>query len=117
MRSLFVVLVTSLLLAAGAAAQQPLQPPQARTAHPGAAAMAAAGNVVFAPVRFAVTLFNAAAGGLTGFFTLDDARAADDVFALTSGQGFLQPEMLTGQESLQVGELRFNLQVTNRGDR
>jgi hypothetical protein len=100
-----------MLFAAGARAQD-LQPASVRTREPGAALLAAVGNVVFAPVRFAVTVVNAGLGGATGTLTLGDRYSAASVFGLTSGQGFLQPEMLTGRETLEVGEERYNLKVT-----
>ncbi|MFN8641181.1 MAG: hypothetical protein U0802_05795 [Candidatus Binatia bacterium] len=60
-------------------------------------------------MRFALTALNGGAGGATGVLTAGDASAARDVFDLGTGQGYLQPEMFTGEESLQLGELRFNL--------
>lgn len=113
MRSrLVVALIASAMLSAGRAPAQDFDPQQARPRHPGAAALAAVGNIVYAPVRFVVTLLNAGTGGLTGELTMGDEVAARDVFGIADGQGFLQPEMLTGQESLAVGEYRYNLQVT-----
>jgi hypothetical protein len=102
----------SAMLFAGSVRAQELQRETVRTRHPGAAAMAAIGNVVFAPVRFALTIVNAGVGGATGKLTAGDRQAASDVFGLTSGQGFLQPEMLTGTETLYVGETGYNLKVT-----
>lgn len=101
----------AMLFAVTARAQE-LDREQVRTRHPGAAALAAIGNVVYAPVRLALTVFNAGAGGATGHLTMGDRQAAADVWGLGSGPGFLQPEMLIGRESLEVGELRYNLQVT-----
>jgi hypothetical protein len=113
MRSrLILVLAASAMLFAVRAPAQDLDPQHERPRHPGAAALAALGNVVYTPVRFAVTLLTAGTGGLTGELTMGDKVAAKDVFGLTDGQGYLQPEMLTGQESLAFGEYRFNLQVT-----
>ncbi|MBX3026982.1 hypothetical protein KF840_18910 [bacterium] len=111
-RRLIVVLAASAMLCAVRASAHDLDPQQDRPRHPGAAALAAVGNVVYAPVRFVVTLLNAGTGGLTGHLTMGDRVAANDVFGLTDGQGFLQPEMFTGQESLAFGEYRYSLQVT-----
>jgi hypothetical protein len=110
MRQLLVALTLvahAMCFAASAGAQQPMAPAAERQADPGAAGMAAVANIVYAPVRFAVTLVNAAFGGLTGFMTLNDVRAADDVFDITTGPGFLQPEMIRGQRSVEVGEMRY----------
>lgn len=113
MRSrLVVALAASALLCAVRVSAQDLDPQSDRPRHPGAAALAAVGNVVYVPVRFVITLLNAGTGGLTGHSTMGDRVAADDVFGLTDGQGFLQPEMFTGRESLAFGEYRYNLQVT-----
>lgn len=113
MRSrLVVALVASALLFALRASAQDLDPQHARPRHPGTAALAAVGNIVYVPVRFVVTLLNAGTGGLAGQLTMGDEVAARDVFSISDGQGFLQPEMLTGQESLAFGEYRYNLQVT-----
>jgi hypothetical protein len=111
-RLVALALAASAMLFAGHARAQDLDRQALRPRHPGAAAMAAIGNIVYTPVRFALTLLNAGTGGLTGQLTFGDTTAANDVFGLTSGQGFLQPEMLTGQESLAVGDVRYNLQVT-----
>lgn len=111
-RLVSLALAASAMLFAGSARAQVLEREQVRTRHPGAAALAAIGNVVYAPVRFALTVFNAGAGGATGQLTMGDAQAAADVWGLGSGQGFLQPEMFTGQQSLDVGDLRYNLKVT-----
>ena len=111
-RSVALAVAASAMLFAAAAGAQELERQELRERHPGASLMAAVGNVVFVPVRFALTAFNAGLGGLTGQLTFGEKQAANDVFGLTSGQGYLQPEMLTGQETLSVGDTRFNLQVT-----
>lgn len=108
-RLIVLALVAGAMLFAGQARAQDLQPQQARERHPGLAALAAVSNVVYTPVRFAWTVFNGGVGGLTGELTAGDERAAQDVFGIGSGQGYLQPEMFSGQESLQFGEQRFNL--------
>jgi hypothetical protein len=113
MRQLLVAMTftaSAMLFVAAAGAQQPMQPASARSPQPGMAALAAVSNVVYAPVRFAVTVVNAAVGGVTGLLTLNDVSAADDVFAIGTGPGFLQPEMLSGQRSVEAGELRYSAQ-------
>jgi hypothetical protein len=111
MRVLLVVvaIVASAMLCAGYAWAQELERQQARERRPGLAAMTAVGNVVYVPVRFAWTVFNAGVGGLTGALTAGDAHAARDVFDIGTGQGYLQPEMLSGEESLRFGEQYYNL--------
>ena len=95
-------------------AQAQLAPEQVRDPHPGAAALAATGNIVFMPVRFALTAIGAELGGLTGWLTAGNKNAADDIWRLApfDGQTYLQPEMMYGQEPLQVGELEFYMHVT-----
>lgn len=114
MRIRLVVLAcaASAMLFAASAPAHDLETQTVRTRHPGAAALAAVGNIVYVPVRLVVTLLNAGTGGLTGELTSGDEVAASDVFSLTSGQGYLQPEMLTGEESLAFGEDRYNLRIT-----
>ena len=110
-RLVVIACAASAMLFAASAPAHELDSQTLRPRHPGAAALAAVGNIVYVPVRLVVTLLNAGTGGLAGELT-GDAVAANDVFSLTDGQGYLQPEMLTGQESLAFGEYRYNLQVT-----
>jgi hypothetical protein len=114
MRHRLVVLAVaaSAMLCASRAPAQDLDRQLSRPRHPGAAALAAIGNVAYMPLRLVVTLLNAGTGGLAGELSGGDAVAANDVFGLTEGQGYLQPEMLTGQESLAFGDYRYNLRVT-----
>jgi hypothetical protein len=97
------------VLSAGLARAEDLEPQQIRERRPGLAALAAVSNVVYAPVRFAWTVFNGGVGGLTGELTAGDEVAAQDVFGIGTGQGYLQPEMFAGEESLQFGRHRVNL--------
>ena len=106
------VLAGAMLYAGSARAQ--LAPDQNREPHPGAAALAAAGNIVFMPVRFVLTTIGAELGGLTGWLTAGNVNAARDIWRLPpfDGQTYLQPEMMYGEEPLQIGELEFRMHVT-----
>lgn len=74
---------------------------------PGAALAAAAANIVFVPVRLALTVAGAELGGVTGFLTAGNQRAAEDVWWLFRGQSHLTPEFVRGEEPLQVGAMEF----------
>lgn len=97
-----------------ASAQAQLAPVQNREPQPGAAALAAAGNIIFVPVRFVLAAVGGELGGLTGWLTAGNKNAAHDIWRLPpfDGQIFLQPEMMNGEEPLDVGTLEFRLHVT-----
>jgi hypothetical protein len=99
------------MLCVGTARAQ-LQPVTYEAPHPGSAALAAVGNVVFVPVRLVVTAVTAELGGLTGWLTAGNTTAAHDIWKLTDGQGYLQPDMLYGEEPLEFGQLEFQMHVT-----
>lgn len=92
--------VTSALLvgllgaAAGAQEAAPIQ----RSHSPGLAAAAALINVVYVPVRFAITAVGGVLGGFTGFITFGDRAAAEAIWGLTDGSMVITPEMLNGTE-------------------
>src|SRR5690606_32889804 len=97
-------LAGAVLCAAPAVAElEPMQPVAERPREPGMALAAAATNIVYVPVRLAVTVVNAAFGGLTGWVTSNADHAGDDVFTITDGPGFLQPEHIEGREPIRVG--------------
>ena len=106
-------MVAGAMLYVGSATAQ-LAPEVAREAHPGASALAAASNIVFMPVRVAVAAVGAELGGLTGWLTAGNTRAAQDIWGLPpfDGQMYLQPEMLYGEEPLMVGTLEYRMHVT-----
>ena len=64
---------------------------------------AAAINVVYFPVRLAVTVVTAGVGGLTGWLTGGDASTAHSVWDLTDGQPYITPAILEGSERLRFG--------------
>jgi hypothetical protein len=89
--------VLVLLLGGAAAAQE--SPPKIQRSHdPGLAAAVALINVVYIPVRLALTAVGAALGGFTGFITFGDLAAAEAIWALTDGSMVITPEMLNGTE-------------------
>lgn len=92
--------------------QAQLQPMQYREPRPGSAALAAVGNIIFMPVRVAVTAVGAELGGLTGWLTAGNRDAAHDIWGLFDGQQYLQPDMMYGQEPLEFGQYEFNMHVT-----
>lgn len=104
--------VTACAMIGAAPGNAQLQPVQPHTPHPGSAALAAAANVVFVPVRLAVTAVGGLVGGMTGWLTAGNQRAAQDIWNLTDGQGFLQPQMLYGEEPLYIGDMQFRMHVT-----
>ena len=77
------------------------------TPHPAQAAGISLGaaltNVVYFPLRLAVTIATAEVGGLTGFFTGGDAASASSVWSSTNGQAFITPAILEGREPLHFG--------------
>jgi hypothetical protein len=95
-------------------AQAQLTPVQGREPHPGSAALAAVGNIIFMPVRVAGAALGAELGGLTGWLTAGNRNAARDIWRLPpfDGQMYLQPEMMYGEEPLDFGEYQFHMHVT-----
>jgi hypothetical protein len=86
-------------------------PQQARleevTPHPAQAAgmslLAALVNVVYFPVRFAVTAVTGEVGGLAGWLTGGDIPAAHSIWSSTDGQAYVKPAILEGRERLRFG--------------
>jgi hypothetical protein len=91
-----------------------LAPIERRQPHPGASALAAAGNIVFMPVRLSLAAVGGVLGGLTGWLTAGNENAARDIWRLPpfDGQTHLEPEMMYGEEPLMIGELEFRMHVT-----
>jgi hypothetical protein len=77
------------------------------TQHPaevaGISVAAALVNIVYSPVRFAVTLVTAEVGGLTAWLNGGDRSTAHAVWNLTDGQAFVTPAMLQGRERWRFG--------------
>jgi hypothetical protein len=101
---LFAVTMVSALPAWGAPQEARLEEV---TPHPAQAAgiglAAAVLNVVYFPVRLAVTLVTAEVGGLTGFLTGGDKPSAHAVWGATDGQPFIEPAIVEGRERLRFG--------------
>jgi hypothetical protein len=91
-----------------------LEPVVRRQPHPGSSALAAAANVVFMPVRFALAGVGGVLGGLTGWLTAGNENAARDIWGLPpfDGQTYLQPQMLYGEEPLMIGDLEYRMHIT-----
>lgn len=102
----------AMLCVGGAQAQQAMDPVSLRQPRPGSSALAAAGNVVFMPVRLVVTAIGGGLGGLTGWLTAGNVHAANDIWGLFDGQGYLQPAMMYGEEPLDFGHYEFTMHVT-----
>jgi hypothetical protein len=104
--SRFAVVFAVLVLVVTAAAASDLIP-QELDRRPDAALGAAVGNVVFLPVRLAVTTVGGVLGGFTGFMTAGNHDAADDVWDLFQGQNILTPDIVEGKEALRFGYMEF----------
>lgn len=65
---------------------------------------AAASNLVYFPLRLAITIVTAEAGGLTGWLTGGDNGAARAVWHGTDGQAYITPEVIEGRERLRFGD-------------
>jgi hypothetical protein len=71
--------------------------------NPGAAFGAAGINLVYAPLRLALSTVWACVSGTTGWLTGGNETAADDVWSLTQGPGYVTPGMLTRRERFRFG--------------
>ena len=65
---------------------------------------AAASNIVYFPLRLAITIVTAEAGGLTGWLTGGDEAAAKAVWHGTDGQAYIRPGVIEGRERLRFGD-------------
>src|SRR6185436_5504703 len=65
---------------------------------PGAVAGALAINVVYVPVRFALTVVGAMVGGIEGIFSAGDEAASETLWGLFDGSQVITPGMLEGRE-------------------
>jgi hypothetical protein len=114
MKTRWILCAIALLLLTASAASAQLKPVERREPRPGSAAVAATANILFVPIRVAFTTVGAALGGLTGWLTAGNRHAADDIWGLFDGQQYLQPEMMYGDEVLEMGHLQYRLRVTAR---
>lgn len=97
---LLVVVVVAALLATSVSATETMSEPHKPA--PAAALGAAALNVLFVPLRLAVTVVFAELGGITGLLTGGDEQAAKDVWGLVGGRNFLTPAFVAGKEPLHL---------------
>lgn len=109
MRTLRLIVVAAVLIAtcaSGVRAQAAT--PEEREAAPGAALAAAFANIVFMPVRLAITVVGAELGGFTGFMTGGNQQSAEDVWHLFRGDNMLTADMMQGEEALRFGDFEFH---------
>jgi hypothetical protein len=97
---LVVVVALSALVGANVSAVEEM--PEADEPAPAAALGAAALNLVFMPMRLAVTVLFAELGGVTGLLSGGDEKAAKDIWGLVGGRNFLTPAFLQGKEPLRL---------------
>jgi hypothetical protein len=99
------VLLTLALAAPAIAAPQAPQVGQVRRAGPdiGFSFAAAAANIVYFPLRFALTVATAHVGGLAAWLNGGDHLTAQTIWASTDGQAYITPDILEGRERLQFG--------------
>jgi hypothetical protein len=64
---------------------------------------AAGANIVYFPVRLAVTTVTAGVGGLAGCLTGGDVLTAGSIWSSTDGQAFITPQMFEGYDRLRFG--------------
>jgi len=65
---------------------------------------AAAINVVYIPVRLAVSTVVGVLGGVTGFFLAGDREGAEDVWGLVNGQTIITQDILQGREEFRISD-------------
>jgi hypothetical protein len=69
----------------------------------GMAFLAMATNLVYVPVRLAVTVVTAEVGGILGFVNGGDVQSAHALWNVTDGPGVVRPGMLDGREPFRFG--------------
>ena len=65
--------------------------------------LALATNLVYAPVRFALTVVTAEVGGVLGFVNGGDPESAQALWNVTDGPGVVRPAMLEGRQPFRFG--------------
>lgn len=100
-----IVTVGLVMLFAGSAAAQRMAPASETYTppDPAASSLAAISNIVYMPVRLAVTTVTAELGGMTAFLNAADATSARDIWGLTEGSAILTPAMYRGDEMFRFG--------------
>lgn len=69
----------------------------------GLSLLAAATNVVYVPVRLAVTIVSGEIGGATAWLTGGTQSSAYAIWNATEGQAFITPAVFEGRERLRFG--------------
>ena len=75
-----------------------------RTPLPGVSLGAALINIVYVPVRLAVTTVIAELGGITGFLLAGDREGAQDVWGTINGQTIITQDILQGKQDFNFVE-------------
>jgi hypothetical protein len=75
-----------------------------RTPIPGVSLGAALINIVYVPVRVAVTTVIGELGGITGFLLAGDRDGAQDVWGLINGQTIITQDILQGKQEFNFVE-------------
>ena len=96
MHSAMVAVLLATLVHTASLAQEAA--PVVRTHNPRLVITAMLINIVYVPVRFALTGVGAVLGGFAGFITFGDRAAAESMWGLTDGSMVITPEMLEGTE-------------------
>jgi hypothetical protein len=65
--------------------------------------LATAINLVYFPVRLALTAVTAEVGGILGWINGGDPQSAQALWNVTDGPGVVRPAMLEGRESFRFG--------------
>ena len=96
---LTILMLTTVLLAARVTRADDSDLPR----NPGAAFGAAVINVVYFPVRLALSTVWSEVGGAVGWLTGGNQAAAEDVWSVFRGSGYVTPGMLAGRERFRFG--------------
>jgi len=96
--------LASARLAAGAEQAVNLEPqPQSGSREAGMGVLAAATNVVYFPLRLALTTVTASVGGLVGWLNGGNPQSAQSVWDSTEGPAYVTARMLDGSEPWHLG--------------
>jgi hypothetical protein len=111
-RTAWVLAVLALLLATApvfAAEQNPVvERPRRVGQDVGFSFLAAATNIVYFPVRLALTALTAEAGGVSAWLNGGDHLTARAIWDSTDGQAYVTPNILEGSERLRFGAATYD---------
>jgi hypothetical protein len=108
-----IVTIGLVMLVAASAAAQLMAPASVKYTppDPAASSLAAVSNIVYMPVRLAVTTVTAELGGVAAFLNAADANSARDIWGLTEGSAILTPAMYRGDEMFRFGSWQGRMGV------